>query len=239
MKDYDTFAEHYDTVVGQRRDVAAFLRQILVTFAPHAKTLLELGCGSGSMLKVLSRHYATWGVDRSSSMLSIARRKAPKARLIHSDITALDLAQRFDAIVCPFDTINHVTSLSGWRKVFRNAHSHLNRGGIFVFDVNTEAKMERYRLEPAAADMSKDAVTIVDVRRTARYRYKVMHKVFERARGNLFNLHEMEIPEFVVPTPKILAEIRPFFEKVMVVDPDRTRPSASSEELFFICRYPR
>jgi SAM-dependent methyltransferase len=239
MKNYDTFAEHYDTVVGERRDVASFLRQILMTFAPHAGTLLELGCGSGSMLKVLSRHYRTTGIDRSSGMLTIARRKAPKARLVQSDITDFELKERFDAIVCPFDTINHNTSLRAWRRVFSNAHRHLERNGIFVFDVNTEAKMERYRLEPAAADLGKDSVAIVDVRRTTRYRYQVVHKVFERVRDNRFLLHEMEIPEFVVPTAKILAELKPFFRKVQVVDPDRTRPSKSSEELFFICRFPR
>jgi SAM-dependent methyltransferase len=239
MKNYDTFAEHYDTVVGERRDVASFLRQILDTFAPHTDTVLELGCGSGSMLKVLSRYYQTTGIDRSSGMLSIAHRKAPKARLLHSDITDFEVDQRFDAIVCPFDTINHVTTLKGWRRVFENAHRHLAPGGIFVFDVNTETKMERYRLEPAAADLAEDSVAIVDVRRTARHRYQVMHKVFKRVRGNRFVLHEMEIPEFIVPTEKILAEIKPLFRKVVVLDPDRRRPCSSSEELFFVCQSPR
>jgi SAM-dependent methyltransferase len=239
MKNYDTFAEHYDTVVGQRRDVASFLRQILTTFAPQAKTVLELGCGSGSMLTVLSRHYRMTGIDRSSGMLSVARRKAPKARLLHSDITEFELDEHFDAIVCPFDTINHITSLRGWRQVFENAHRHLNPGGIFVFDVNTETKMERYRLEPAAADLGENSVAIVDVRRTARHRYQVMHKVFERVKGNRFVLHEMEIPEFILPTSKILTEIKPLFRKVLVVDPDRRRPGVASEELFFICQLPR
>jgi SAM-dependent methyltransferase len=239
MKNYDTFAEHYDTVVGERRDVASFLRQILTTFAPRAKTVLELGCGSGSMLKLLSRYYRTTGIDRSSGMLSVARRKAPRAQLFQSDITEFQLDERFDAIVCPFDTINHVTTLRGWRRVFENAHRHLNPAGVFVFDVNTETKMERYRLEPAAADLGKHSVAIVDVRRTARYRYQVLHKVFERTGGNRFVLHEMEIPEFIVPTPKILDEIKPLFRRVMVLDPDRRRPCAASEELFFICQSPR
>ncbi len=239
MKNYDSFAEYYDTVVGERRDVASFLRQILSTFAPHAKTVMELGCGSGSMLKVLSRYYRTTGIDRSSAMLAVARRKAPKAQLLQSDITEFEVNQDFDAIVCPFDTINHVTTLRGWRRVFENAHRHLKPDGIFVFDVNTETKMERYRLEPAGADLKEDSVAIVDVRRTARYRYQVMHKVFERVRGNRFVLHEMEIPELVVPSATILKEIRPLFRKVVVIDPDRPRPAAASEELFFVCCSPR
>lgn len=238
QKNYDSFAPYYDTVVGHRHEEAVFLRRILSACAPHAATLLELGCGTGSMLKVLCRYYNATGIDRSRAMLARAKRKAPKAKLIQGDITSFGVKERFDAIICPFDTMNHLTSLTAWRKVFLNVYRHLNPAGIFVFDVNTEAKMKCYSDDPTVL-LSDAYTTIVDVKKTARYRYRVSHKVFEHQRGNRFILHEMQIPEYIPPTKTILSELKPFFRRVVVIDPDRSRPSHHSHELFFVCQGPR
>jgi hypothetical protein len=43
----------------------------------------------------------------------------------------------------------------------------------------------------------------------------------------------------VVPTQKILSELSSLFRRVTLLDPDRRRPTAETEELFFICSAPR
>lgn len=239
MNNYDTFANHYDSVVGQREEIAVLLHTLLKGFAPKAKTLLELGCGSGSMLKVLTKHYEATGIDQSARMISLARKKAPRAKVSVGDITDFNLKKRFDAVICPFDTINHVTSFAAWKRVFANAHAHLNPKGVFIFDVNTEAKMERYRTEPAFAEILKNETSIVDVQRVRRYRYKVNLKLFKREKGDLFRHHELLIPEIVVPTPQIVKELAKYFRRVSLFDPDRKKPTDETEELFFICQQPR
>lgn len=236
---YNGFATQYDMVVGERRDVATFYRNSIQTFAPHAKTVLELGCGSGSMLKVLSRSYRATGIDCSADMLAVAKTKAPRARLLLGDITSFQLAEKFDAIISPFDTINHITSFRLWKRVFAAVCAHLAPEGVFIFDVNTESKMERYCTEPAAADIRPDSVAIVDVVRRARYRYEVLHRVFQRQEGAQFVLHEMRLPEYIVPIPQIRSALREYFRSVLLVDRDRARVSAATEELFCICRGPR
>lgn len=239
MTQYDQFAPFYDHVVGSRDSIAELLQRLVKRYNPRAKSLLELGCGSGSMLAILSRRYKSVGIDNSKGMLEIARKKAPKAKLLHGDITQFDLSERFDAIVCPFDTINHVTSFAKWKKVFERAHRHLNPGGVFIFDVNTEHKMEEYRTDPITADVEDDVISMVQVRRRRRYHYDVILKIFRRRSGSNFVLNEMVLPEIVVPTPAILRELGKYFRKVTLVDPDRRRPSAHTEELFFVCREPR
>ncbi len=239
MTQYDQFAPFYDHVVGPRDSIGKLLQRLVKRYNPRAKTLLELGCGSGSMLAILSRRYKSVGIDNSKGMLKIARKKAPKAKLLHGDITSLDLADRFDAIVCPFDTINHVTSFAKWRKVFETAHRHLNSGGVFIFDVNTEHKMEEYRTDPITADVENDVVSMVQIKRRRRFHYDVILKIFRRRAGSDFTLNEMVLPELVVPTPIILRELAKYFRKVTLVDPDRRRPSPYTEELFFVCRDPR
>ena len=235
-KHYDTFARYYDEVVGPRNDVALYLHRLIRRYAPKAQSVLELGCGSGSMLARLSKHYKAVGIDSSRAMLSIARKKAPGAELILGDITNFDITQRFDVVLCPFDTINHVTSLAGWKKIFYNARKHLNPSGVFIFDVNTEHKMESYRLDPINAEVSRESVSIVHVSRSKRYRYTVHLKLFKKNSGRTYTLHEMNLPELIVPTPRITRELARFFSRVTLIDPDRRRPTESTEELYFVCR---
>jgi SAM-dependent methyltransferase len=239
MNSYDSFASHYDAVVGDRQEVARFLRALLKRYMPRARSLLELGCGSGSMLELLTKSYRCTGIDLSPGMIKVAKRKAPRARLMVGDITEFSLSERFDAILCPFDTINHVTSFPKWKKVFERVHSHLAPNGVFIFDVNTEAKMERYRTEPPFAEISKNEISVVDVHRVRRFRYEVHLHRMTREQGALFRHHDLRIPEIVVPTPTILRELSKLFRKVTLIDPDRKKPSEETEELFFVCQQPR
>jgi SAM-dependent methyltransferase len=239
MSNYDTFAPFYDSVFGDRKEVALLLEKLLRRHNPKARHILEMGCGSGSMMKFLSRRFALTGVDSSAGMIAQARKKVPNATSLVADITDFDLGKTFDAVICPFDTINHVTDFVAWKKVFRNAHKHLAPDGVFIFDVNTEPKMERYRLEPAAADLTRDKIAIVDVTREKRFHYLVQLKLLERVRGETFRHHELNIPEIVVPAPRIMRELTKLFGKVSTVDPERGRPTAKTEELFFVCTKPK
>jgi SAM-dependent methyltransferase len=236
---YDAFASHYDTVVGLRPDVARYLHRLIRRYAPDARSVLELGCGSGSMLSLLAKRYDATGIDSSRSMLSIARKKAPRARLLEGDITSFSLQERFDVILCPFDTINHVTSFSLWKRVFANACAHLNPNGIFIFDVNTEHKMESYRLDPVTAEVTQRYVSIVEVSRSKRYHYTVHLKLFKRQGRDTFKLYSMNLPEIVVPNERIVRALSRHFSSVTLVDPDRRRPTSQTEELYFICQRPR
>jgi predicted TPR repeat methyltransferase len=96
------------------------------------------------MLNYLQRHYEVSGLDTSSRMLSIARKKVPRAKLFQQDMVAFHIDDRFDVICCVFDSINHVTCFSDWKKVFAGAREHLSPGGCFIFDINTQRKLERH-----------------------------------------------------------------------------------------------
>jgi SAM-dependent methyltransferase len=239
MSRYDSFATHYDHVVGSRDEVARYLRALIRKYHRGARSLLELGCGSGGMLKLLSLHYACEGIDLSQSMLKIARKKAPRARLHHGDITEFDLGRRFDVIVCPFDTMNHVTSFAKWKRVFQRAHKHLNPGGVFIFDVNTEYKLECYREEPFVTENTDKFVSIIEVRRLRRYRYEIALKRFRRLNKGQFELSQMVLPEIVVPAKQVIGALGNYFTSVTMIDPDRRQPGTETDDLFFVCRGPR
>ena len=115
---------------------------------PKARTLLELACGTGAILKIPANDYDVVGLDQSPQMLSIARKKLPRVRFYRRDMVRFDLGKKFDVIICVFDSINHVLKFAEWQKIFRNAARHLEDDGLFLFDINTQAKLERLMRAP-------------------------------------------------------------------------------------------
>lgn len=239
MKNYDTFAPYYDLAMGDQKQTADALRRLIRRHAPRAEKLLELGCGSGSLLKILSRTYRTWGIDLSRGMIELAKKKAPKSRLFVGDISKMSLNERFDVVICAFDTINHVPGFSRWRQVFRRAHGHLAPEGVFIFDINTEHKIERYHSESPYVEVGKTAVSVFDVTMKSATSYSLTVKVFKKAEGAMYALHEMLVKGSTYPVDQILKALEPYFEQVILVDLERAKPSRKSEELYFVCRKPR
>lgn len=235
---YDAFAPFYDYVVGERQDVARFLRALITTYHPKAKSLLEFGCGSGSMLRVLSKHYLCTGVDNSKKMLALARSKSPRSKLLLGDITTIHLTDRFDVVTAPFDTINHITTRRGWRKVFANAIRHMQPGGVFIFDINTPAKMNRYCDEAITAEVTHKRISLVDVKRLKGHHYSITARLLTRTKGSTFAMQTMKLKELILHPKEVLGDLSSFFRTVTVVDPERRYANEESEEVYFICRNP-
>ena len=114
MTDYAGFARFYDRIMGDRIPEIDRIRRYIATHRPGARSLLELGCGTGALLAGLAPHLSVTGIDRSPEMLSVAKRTVPTARLLQGDITTFSLPYQFDVVICMFDTLNHVLTADGW-----------------------------------------------------------------------------------------------------------------------------
>jgi len=237
MTSYDTFGTFYDAVMGDRAEATKRLRDFIRNASPKAKNVLELACGTGSVLKNLSKHYDVWGLDLSERMLSIARKKVPHARLSRQNMVTFRLRQRFDVICCVFDSMNHVARFAHWKHLFGNVHQHLSAGGVFIFDINTQKKLDRYISEPPWVHRFDDNFLIMKVTGTGKNRASNWNiKVFERTRRNRYLLHEENIQEVSFPMRKIVRALEIHFPSVEIIDTDRKHPSPESERLYFICK---
>jgi SAM-dependent methyltransferase len=144
MADYDLLAPHYDAVTGDSAPEAAFVRGLIERRHPQAATLLDLACGTGGITARLAGRYQVSGLDISPAMLALARDKLPaRTRLYLADMTSFRLGARFDVIVCAYQGLNHLLSLAEWQSCFDRAREHLNRGGLFVFDVATASHLRQ------------------------------------------------------------------------------------------------
>jgi SAM-dependent methyltransferase len=170
-------------------------------------------------------------------MLSIARKKVPQAKLSLQNMLTFRLRQRFDVICCVYDSINHVAGFSHWKQLFGNVHRHLAAGGVFVFDINTQKKLDRHIAEPAWVHQFGDNLLIMKVTGTGKGKGSNWNiKVFERTGRNRYRLHEEDIQEVSFPKQKIVRALSVYFPSVEIIDTDRKRPSMESERLYFICK---
>jgi SAM-dependent methyltransferase len=140
---YGRFARYYDaiydSVVDYNGDVR-FLETVFKRFhsgKPHR--LLDLGCGTGNHAIPLARRgHVVTGVDRSSSMLSLARKKAAAAnlriRFARGDMTTFELGATFDATVCMFGAFGYVLGLPDATRCLRRVRRHLSPDGLFVYE---------------------------------------------------------------------------------------------------------
>lgn len=231
MESYERFAPFYDAVMGESIEPTRQLLGFVRTYNPKAKKILELGCGTGSVLQHIGKRYDLYGLDLSSKMLAVAKKKVPRARLSRQNMVSFRLPERFDVILCVFDTINHVLSFSGWQKVFAKAHLHLAKGGVFIFDINTQQKLSRLAAERAWFHPFGSNFLVMTVSIDGKGVSNWNIKVFERTRRNQYVLHEENIKEVSFPEQRIARALKSHFRTVKVIDAER-----NGERLYFISK---
>jgi SAM-dependent methyltransferase len=233
---YEQFSRFYDLVMDDRSKAASFIRSLIEFHKPETKTVLEIASGTGAILGFLADTYDVTGLDRSRQMLALARKKLPHMRFYRQDMTTFRIAKRFDAIVCVFDSINHLLSFAEWKRVFRQVSLHLNDDGLFVFDVNTLGKFRRLASASVwSREFDRDMV-IIKVISGGQGIFDWDVKIFEHRRRDNYKLLHETIRELALPQKRILTALRDHFKQVKVIDPRGDQPSDESERLYFVCK---
>lgn len=101
--------------------------------------ILELGCGSGRVLRHLQDvDLPIAGVDTSESMLAQARQRVdPKVRLYHQDIRFLsDLEEApFALVFCAVNTFLHLPDVESQMLALNSVRQQTAHGGILLLDL--------------------------------------------------------------------------------------------------------
>jgi SAM-dependent methyltransferase len=107
---YDAMADTWESWSAQIEDDPrhAWASDLAGRLSSGAR-VLELGCGGGTReTRELASRFEVTGVDLSERQLERARERAPEARFVQGDFTALDFEPgSFDAVVS-FYAFNHV-----------------------------------------------------------------------------------------------------------------------------------
>lgn len=136
--DYESFADYYQKIFKKEK------------ISPEL--ILDLGCGAGSLTKVMAdKGYDMIGVDISEDMLNIAKNENQRDNILYlcQDMREFELYGTVDVIYSSYDCINYIVSKRDLKKVFSLADNYLNPGGIMIFDLNTEAYFKNVLAERA------------------------------------------------------------------------------------------
>jgi SAM-dependent methyltransferase len=110
------------------------------------KKLFEAACGSGNITFELSSHgYDITASDNSAAMLSIAKKKntslCAEVRFVLQDMRAIETAGSVDAVISACDGPNYIDS-QGLEMFTGSAYKALRSGGVLLFDISSQYKLE-------------------------------------------------------------------------------------------------
>lgn len=157
MEAYTGFAQVYDLFMdnvpyeqwGER------LISLLREHGAQGGLVLELGCGTGKMTRILSRAgYDMIGVDNSEEMLAVAMGQGHEGILyLCQDMRSFELYGTVGAVVSVCDCMNYILEEEELLQVFQLVENYLDPGGAFIFDMNT---LYKYRELLGEADICEN-----------------------------------------------------------------------------------
>jgi SAM-dependent methyltransferase len=142
MKQFgNLYSQYYDLLYNDKdyADEVDYIIKLIKENSNEAKTLLDMGCGTGKHAELLcNKGYIVHGIDLSEDMLKIAKNrsknKEDKLLFSHSKIQELDLNKKFDVVTSLFHVMSYQNSNNELIKAFEVAKNHLKKDGIFIFD---------------------------------------------------------------------------------------------------------
>lgn len=240
MAVYDLLAPHYDAVTGDSATEAAFIHDIIRRRHSRAATVLDLACGTGSMTAPLADAYRVSGLDISPGMLAVARRKLPvRTPLYLADMASFRLGVTFDVIVCAYQGINHLLSLSAWQSAFDRAYEHLNPGGLFVFDITTIGHLRRMMSIPRVVQEFAGNYLVIRVRTADEMVFDWHIEVFQLQPDGRYGLLTQTVALRSFPLADIRDALRARFTGLEVLDGEGTcADEENADRVWFACAKP-
>ena len=129
---YNQIASHWDGPDFDRTN-GILQHERALQFITAPGLALDLGCGgSGRIIDLLmKRGFQVEGLDTSSEMLGLARRRHPDVQFYEADICVWEFPKKYD-FISAWDSIWHV-SLLQQPEVLRKICTGLKRNGVFIF----------------------------------------------------------------------------------------------------------
>ncbi len=160
---FTALAPHYDELM-QVVPYDAWVDYVLLLFSTvehDPKKLLDCACGTGNVSFELSKSkIEVTGVDIAPDMIAVARQKArqigDETRFFEADLSIFDLGERFDSATCLYDSLNYILDPETLRAAFARINAHLETGGVFVFDMNSDYALQADLFTQSNLDPQRD-----------------------------------------------------------------------------------
>ncbi len=124
---FDSFAADKNRWAAKANLYYRYLAGLVGKLVPNPRRVLELGSGSGDLLKSLKPEYGV-GVDISSGMVELAKANNPEMKFIEGDAETIELDEKFDTVLM----VNLVGLLDDVYAAFQRANTVLDEQGRLV-----------------------------------------------------------------------------------------------------------
>lgn len=146
MSVFASYAQYYDLLYRDKpyREEADHVRRLILSHAPGAHTIVELGCGTGAHAEYLAglgmevhgTDLSEWMLERAAARrAALASDVAQRLHFCYGDVRDIRLGVRADAVISLFHVMSYQTQNSDLQAMFSTACEHLRPGGVFIFDV--------------------------------------------------------------------------------------------------------
>ncbi|MBO4216487.1 MAG: class I SAM-dependent methyltransferase [Clostridia bacterium] len=147
---YDSISAYYDRLNGGMDYGAlfSFCTEAYSRFGNGGERplALDLGCGTGSLTKLLSSRFDMTAMDINEEMLAVARAKCDGGDVlfVRGDMRGFELYGSVAAVFSTCDCVNYLLSEKELTACFSCVRNYLDPGGIFVFDAVTKHRFETF-----------------------------------------------------------------------------------------------
>lgn len=163
---YTVFAEVYDLFMDEIPYTmwCEYVAGLLHDYGIADGVVAELGCGTGTMTKLLSdAGYDMIGIDSSEDMLYIAREKSDDSILyLQQRMQDMELYGTVEAFVSVCDSMNYILTEEDLLCIFKKVNNYLEADGIFIFDLKTKYYYQHVLGDRVLADNREESCYIWD-----------------------------------------------------------------------------
>lgn len=230
-------SQYYNSLMGDYSSITKTVNNLVKSYVSKNTSILELGCGTGNILKSLPKQYDLHGLDNSEGMLTLAQQKMPKVAFYLDDMRTYSLGREFGAILCVFDSINHLPTFSDWEKLFKNTARHLSNDGVFIFDMNTLVRLETLAtFERTVLKLDANTIATIKIKKEKKPLYSVTFQFFENIKSKDLEYTEEKVFESSFDLKKVETSLSKYFTVLKKIDPYRESLTDKTGRVFFVCK---
>jgi cyclopropane fatty-acyl-phospholipid synthase-like methyltransferase len=234
-KPFVTFWESLTSKEGARARAQCVLK-LLNEYHMRAKKILEVGCGIGMVLVNLPDRYDIYGLDVERDYIEVCRRRMPRGKFFVSSMHNFKIAEKFDVIFSANDAINFLSNFAQWKSTFKAVDEHLDRNGLFIFDVYTPKMLrdticwlEKYnRSTSSVKEFPKGYYYDKEIVKGNTLTWD--SRIFEKLPNGLYQLNKYKFKETIYPVAKMKSALSEHFAILEATLMEEGR------KILFVCR---
>lgn len=136
------FVKYYD-IFKEEKSYENAANKIAETITKNnAKTILDVGCGTGKIDFLLNQKgFEVTGIDNSKEMIEYAKKQYPKITFLQKDAENFKLNDKFDAIIALDSVLTFLTKENAFENALENIAKHLKPNGKLIFNISFTEKL--------------------------------------------------------------------------------------------------